>query len=162
MLSITMLDDGNNSISAKQFDWGVVWTQRMNGEAWNHVLGPGHGGNVSELQSPARATDLSGVAPAFIDVGECDVFRDEAVAYASQIWKSGSSAELHVWPGRTMAHLSWRQMCRWHALRLKRRRITFRNCLGLGRMRISKVTLTETIHTGGRRCALSKYLDDQL
>lgn len=99
MLSITMLDDGNNSISAKQFDWGVIWTQRMNGEAWNHVLGPGHGGNVSELQSPARATDLSGVAPAFIDVGECDVFRDEAVAYASQIWKSGSSAELHVWPG---------------------------------------------------------------
>lgn len=99
MLSIPMLDDRNDTLSAKQFHWGVVWTQGMNGEAWDHVLGPDHSGDATQLQSPARATDLSCVAPAFIDVGECDVFRDEAVAYASQIWKSGGSAELHVWPG---------------------------------------------------------------
>jgi acetyl esterase/lipase len=39
------------------------------------------------------------VAPAFIDVGAAEVFRDEAVAYASVLWESGVSAELHVWPG---------------------------------------------------------------
>lgn len=99
MLSIPMLDDRSDTLSAKQFHWGVVWTQGMNDEAWNHVLGLDHGRDVTELQAPARATDLSGIAPAFIDVGECDVFRDEAVAYAAQIWNSGGSAELHVWPG---------------------------------------------------------------
>ena len=27
------------------------------------------------------------------------MFRDEDVAYASQIWADGGVAELHVWPG---------------------------------------------------------------
>lgn len=35
----------------------------------------------------------------FIDVGSAEVFRDEAVAYAGQIWADGGVAELHVWPG---------------------------------------------------------------
>ena len=42
---------------------------------------------------------LSGLPPAYIEVGSVDVFRDEDVAYASGIWASGGSAELHVWPG---------------------------------------------------------------
>ncbi|KAJ5728931.1 uncharacterized protein N7483_003439 [Penicillium malachiteum] len=37
--------------------------------------------------------------PAFIDVGTAEVFRDEAVAYATLLWKSGVQAELHVWSG---------------------------------------------------------------
>jgi acetyl esterase/lipase len=37
--------------------------------------------------------------PAFIDVGSAETFRDEAVDYASRIWRAGGSAELHVWPG---------------------------------------------------------------
>jgi acetyl esterase/lipase len=32
-------------------------------------------------------------------VGSAEVFRDEAVAYASRIWACGGVAELHVWPG---------------------------------------------------------------
>jgi acetyl esterase/lipase len=28
-----------------------------------------------------------------------DPYRDEAVAYATQIWAGGGVAELHVWPG---------------------------------------------------------------
>lgn len=34
-----------------------------------------------------------------IDVGACEVFRDEAVAYASKIWAAGGRAELYVWDG---------------------------------------------------------------
>ena len=49
--------------------------------------------------APARATDLSGLPPTFIDVGSAEVFRDEDVAYASQIWADGGDCELHVWPG---------------------------------------------------------------
>uniref|UniRef100_UPI000A510757 alpha/beta hydrolase n=1 Tax=Streptomyces niveiscabiei TaxID=164115 RepID=UPI000A510757 len=43
--------------------------------------------------------DLSGLPPAFIDVGSAETFRDEDVAYATRIWQSGGTAELHVWPG---------------------------------------------------------------
>ena len=55
--------------------------------------------DVSIYAAPARAEDLSGLPPTFIDVGSAEVFRDECVAYASQIWAAGGSAELHVWPG---------------------------------------------------------------
>lgn len=51
------------------------------------------------MSAPARATDLSGLPPTFIDVGTAEVFRDEDVAYASLIWAAGGVAELHVWPG---------------------------------------------------------------
>ena len=40
-----------------------------------------------------------GCRPPYIDVASAEVFRDEAVAYASQIWADGGVAELHVWPG---------------------------------------------------------------
>lgn len=49
--------------------------------------------------APARATDLSGLPPTWIDVGAAELFRDEAVAYATKPWEHGVQAELHVWPG---------------------------------------------------------------
>ena len=54
---------------------------------------------VPEYAAPARAAELSGLPPAFIDVGSAETFRDEAVTYASRIWQAGGTAELHVWPG---------------------------------------------------------------
>jgi len=47
----------------------------------------------------ARATDLTNLRPTFIDRGGAEVFRDEAVAYATAIWAADGQAELHVWPG---------------------------------------------------------------
>ena len=57
------------------------------------------GPDVPPYASPARATDLSGLPPAFIDVGSADTFRSEDVDYAERIWQAGGVAELHVWPG---------------------------------------------------------------
>ena len=57
------------------------------------------GPDVSPYAAPARASDLSGLPPAFIDVGSAETFRDEDVDYASRIWQAGGVAELHVWPG---------------------------------------------------------------
>ncbi|KAL1864818.1 hypothetical protein Plec18167_009650 [Paecilomyces lecythidis] len=100
VLSTPMLDDRNTSVSAKQFEHGTLWCGVINRMAWDLVLGAERGNpDVDELSSPARSVDLSGLPPAYIDVGECEVFRDEAVAYASQLWKYGGTAELHVWPG---------------------------------------------------------------
>ncbi|KAJ5815253.1 hypothetical protein N7474_007030 [Penicillium riverlandense] len=100
MLLTPMLDDCGSTVSAKQFHTGVPWCGVTNLDAWDMVLGKRRGRpDVTHLEAPARAMDLSNLPAAFIDVGECEVFRDEAVAYASKMWECGSTAELHVWPG---------------------------------------------------------------
>lgn len=100
LLNIPMLDDRDHYLSWKQFETGTLWSGTTNRQAWDMVLGADrNGSDIDEVQCPGRATDLSNLPPAFIDVGECEVFRDGAVAFASQIWKAGGSAELHIWPG---------------------------------------------------------------
>lgn len=48
---------------------------------------------------PARAADLTGLAPAFISCSELDPLRDEAVDYALRLMWAGVPTELHVIPG---------------------------------------------------------------
>lgn len=55
--------------------------------------------DVSQYAAAARATDLSGLPPTFIDCASAETFRDEDVDYATRIWRDGGVAELHVWPG---------------------------------------------------------------
>ncbi|GII66610.1 esterase [Sphaerisporangium krabiense] len=96
-----MLDDRNDTVSSRQYDGVGIWDRSFNYTGWNALLGADRRGgpDVSPYASPARATDLSGLAPAFIEVGAAEVFRDEAVQYASRIWAAGGQAELHVWAG---------------------------------------------------------------
>jgi acetyl esterase/lipase len=48
---------------------------------------------------PGRASNLHGLPPVFITVGNIDVFRDECVEFASRLMRDGNDVELHVWPG---------------------------------------------------------------
>lgn len=100
MLLAPMLDDRVDTVSAKQYENIGPWCGHVNRMAWDCVLGDKRGDpNVDGKVAPARERDLSGLPPTYIDVSECEVFRDEAVAFATQLWESGVSAELHVWPG---------------------------------------------------------------
>jgi acetyl esterase/lipase len=100
MLLCPMLDDRNDTPSSLQMEGLGVWDRAANHIGWTALLGERRGGpGVSPYAAPARATDLSGLPPAFIDVGSAETFRDEAVAYASRLWQAGGRAELHVWPG---------------------------------------------------------------
>ncbi|MEV6487665.1 alpha/beta hydrolase [Actinoplanes sp. NPDC051633] len=100
MLMCPMLDDRNNTPSAIQMAGLGVWDRTSNQTGWGALLGDAAGGpDVSPYAAPARAEDLSGLPPAFIDVGSAETFRDEDVTYASRIWQAGGQAELHVWPG---------------------------------------------------------------
>ena len=95
-----MLDDRNDTVSARQMAGLGVWDSTANQTGWTALLGDAAGGpGVSPYAAPARATDLSGLPSAFIDVGSAETFRDEDVAYATRIWQAGGQAELHVWPG---------------------------------------------------------------
>jgi acetyl esterase/lipase len=95
-----MLDDRNDSASAIQMDGIEFWNRNYNGFGWNSLLGDIHGGaDVQQYAAPARATDLTGLPSAFLDVGSAECLRDEVLAYAGRIWQAGGKAELHVWPG---------------------------------------------------------------
>jgi acetyl esterase/lipase len=100
LLLCPMLDDRNDSPSAVQMAGLGVWDRTANETGWTALLGAARGGpDVSPYAAPARATDLSGLPPAYLDVGSAETFRDEDVAYATRIWQAGGRAELHVWPG---------------------------------------------------------------
>jgi len=95
-----MLDDRNTTFSSHQMD-GTGTGDRISGTTmWQALLGDLHGAaDVPPYAAPARATDLSGLPPAYVDVGSVEMFRDEDIAYADALWRAGGQAELHVWPG---------------------------------------------------------------
>ncbi len=100
LLGYPMLDDRGRTPSSAQFEGVGVWDRLSNTTGWSALLGSRHGtDDVSIYAAPGRATDLSGLPPAYIDVGSAEVFRDECVAYALGLWACGGEAELHVWPG---------------------------------------------------------------
>lgn len=100
LLIYPMLDDRNQTVSSHQIDGIGVWDRGSNDTGWDALLGARRKtDDVSIYAAPARAADLSGLPPAFIDVATAEVFRDEDVAYATRIWEQGGIAELHVWPG---------------------------------------------------------------
>ena len=76
------------------------WSYDNNFTGWNAVLGECRGtADVPARAAPARLTDFAGLAPAFIDVGELDIYRDECILYARNLSLAGVSTELYVRPG---------------------------------------------------------------
>jgi acetyl esterase/lipase len=100
LLSTPMLDDRDATVSTRQFDGPGPWNRSDNLFGWTSLLGAARGtADVSPYAAPARAADLSGLPPAYLDAGSAEVFRDEIVDYASRIWAAGGQAELHIWAG---------------------------------------------------------------
>ncbi|MFI6816187.1 alpha/beta hydrolase [Nonomuraea sp. NPDC050328] len=100
VLIYPMLDDRDQTVSTLQMDGVGLWDRASNVMGWTALLGERRGTeNVSIYAAPARATDLGGLPPTYIECGSAEVFRDENVEYAMGLWKAGGQAELHVWPG---------------------------------------------------------------
>ncbi|NXY96570.1 alpha/beta hydrolase [Streptomyces sp. BR123] len=100
LLLCPMLDDRNDTFSSRQMAGVDTWDRTSNATAWQALLGERYGtADLPPYAAPARATDLSRLPPAYIEVGSAETFRDEDVAYANAIWQAGGQAELHVWPG---------------------------------------------------------------
>ncbi|KAJ5924911.1 hypothetical protein N7454_007550 [Penicillium verhagenii] len=97
LLMCPQLDDENNTVSARQFMDRGIWNARDNDLGWKCALKGVK--EVSPYLAPARATDLTELPQAYIDVGSAEVFRDEDIKYATRLWESGVSTELHVWSG---------------------------------------------------------------
>ena len=91
-----MLDDRNELPSTHEITEVGIWDRAGNVEAWAWFLG---GKPADAYAAPARATDLSGLPPMFIDVGEMDLFRDEDIAFVARLLQAGVPTEFHVYPG---------------------------------------------------------------
>ena len=66
------------------------WSYDNNFTGWNAVLGECRGtADVPARVAPARLTDFAGLAPALIDVGELDIYRDECILYARNLSLAG-------------------------------------------------------------------------
>ena len=100
MLSGPVLDDRSDTVSSKQFERSGPLCGATGQMAWGKVLGDRKGGpDVDGTMAPARAEDLTGMPPFYLDAGACEAFRDETVALASKLWKCGVNADLHIWSG---------------------------------------------------------------
>jgi acetyl esterase/lipase len=78
----------------------LTWTYDNNFTAWSAVLGDAIGSDtVSPYSVPARLRDVSDLVPAYIEVGELDIFRSEDTTFAQRLAQNGVSVELHVHTG---------------------------------------------------------------
>ncbi|WP_010149276.1 alpha/beta hydrolase [Serinicoccus profundi] len=99
LLLYPMLDD--RTLSHGPHDRGrLVWTPGANRVGWSAYLGHPAG---QDEQRPyavgARRDDLTGLPPAWIGVGDLDLFYDEDVDYARRLEAAGVAVELHVEEG---------------------------------------------------------------
>jgi acetyl esterase len=100
-LFVPVLDDRCHTTSMQQFEdapiFGAVQARAM----WDAYLGPNADrSKVSPYAAPARADDLSGLPPAFIQVGGLDPLRDEGIEYGVRLMAAGIPVELYCAPGQ--------------------------------------------------------------
>ncbi len=101
LLIYPMLDDRTVTHADPHPHTGeFVWTNDSNRFGWSALLGqmPGEEG-VAPYAAAARAEDLSGLPPAFVNVGALDLFLEENIEYARRLIRAGVPTELHVYPG---------------------------------------------------------------
>jgi acetyl esterase len=96
LLNQPELDDRQQTWSARNFTDTPFMTRDKVSASWRHYLGSN---TASPYAAPARASDLSGLPPAYIATAEFDPNRDEAIAYAQRLMEAGVAVELHQWRG---------------------------------------------------------------
>jgi acetyl esterase/lipase len=72
-----------------------IWSRASNGYCWSaNLSGSSTGPAIAGL-----ASNVAGLPPAFIAVGDLDLFVHDNLAHASRLLAAGSSVEAHVYPG---------------------------------------------------------------
>ena len=97
MLLCPMLDDSSSSASSENISDERTWNRHCNLKGWEAYLGEQGTGSV--YAAAARATNLSGLPPAYIPEGSLDIFVDENTLYAHRLEAAGVAVEHLVYPG---------------------------------------------------------------
>jgi len=100
LLEYPMLDDVSALRTDHRARQALVWTTASNHYGWSAYLGHSPGlGEVRPYAVPGRSADLAGLPPAWIGVGDLDLFHDEDVSYGHRLREAGVAVEIHVEPG---------------------------------------------------------------
>ena len=99
VLDIPEVDDRLSTPSMRQFTDTPLWNYPNAVLSWRAYLGAPHSEETSPYAAPARATDLSGLPPAYVVTCEFDPLRDEGIEYAQRLMQAGVPTELHHYPG---------------------------------------------------------------
>jgi acetyl esterase/lipase len=100
LLVYPMINDCNIAPASETLPDALFWTRESNLIGWRAYLGcePGREG-ISYYASAYRATDLEGLPPTYITLGDLDLFAQEGIEYSRRLIAAGVSTELHVYPG---------------------------------------------------------------
>jgi acetyl esterase/lipase len=99
LLEYPMLDDMSALRTDERAKSALVWTTASNRYGWSAYLGhPAGLGDVHPYAVPGRSYELAGLPPAWIGVGDIDLFHDEDVSYGHRLAAAGVAAHVHVEP----------------------------------------------------------------
>jgi len=100
LLVYPMLNDCNIEPASDTLPDALFWTRESNLMGWRCYLGCEPGGkNIPYHAAAYRADNLEGLPPAYITVGDIDLFAQEDIEYAGRLVEAGVPTELHVYPG---------------------------------------------------------------
>jgi len=133
LLIYPMLDDRNVTPASLTLSDPRVWNRASNLIGWQAYVGDAAGTDrVSPYAAPARATNLAGLPPAYLAVGDLDLFIDEDIEYAQRLQQAGVPTELHVYPGGSHAFESYAPATALARRFVRDRDEALRRALGLG------------------------------
>ncbi|PIF03113.1 MAG: arylesterase [Propionibacterium sp.] len=96
LLVYPMLDDRTISGNGKHY---LGWTPAANKFSWSAYLGhPAGEPEDRPYAAAARRKDLTGLPPAWIGIGDLDLFYDECLEYAQRLRSAGVECELRIEP----------------------------------------------------------------
>lgn len=100
LLVYPMLDDRTVLRTEIDDSQNVTWNHKSNRFGWESYLGQACGAEeVPAYSVPARRMDLSGLPPAWIGVGDLDIFHAEDVAYTQRLNDCGVECDIEIVPG---------------------------------------------------------------
>ncbi|HVK98346.1 MAG TPA: alpha/beta hydrolase [Dongiaceae bacterium] len=99
VLFCPMLDDRTAANATLDAINHRVWNNSNNRMGWSSYLGQAPGQpHVPNYAVPARRENLTGLVPAWIGVGDIDLFHEEDYRYAERLVEQGVETHLHVAP----------------------------------------------------------------
>jgi len=100
LLVYPMINDCNIAPASDTLPDTLFWTREANRIGWRSYLGREPGGEgISCYAAASRATNLEGLPPAYIAVGDLDLFAQEDIEYARRLIEAGVPTELHIYSG---------------------------------------------------------------
>jgi acetyl esterase/lipase len=99
ILVYPMLDDRTTTATADAEPF-LTWSVADNVTGWQASLGEAYGSSdAPAIAPPARVESLHDLPPAYLEVGQLDLFRAETLAYATRLMEHGVPVRLSVYPG---------------------------------------------------------------